>query len=116
MINLDQSEYDFFDNMEVMIVLHVFSHHLARNMTNILLQEMMSNALGKILKGSEGSLVEVVSQLMDAVMWGLPIEYDVKVTRGERQNVASKDRKSQQSSRSKENRLDLIIRTYLQNK
>ena len=41
---------------------------IARNMTNILLQEMMSNALEKILKGSEGSLVEVVSRLMDAVM------------------------------------------------
>ena len=52
-------------------------------MTNILLQEMMSNALGKILKGSEGSLVEVVSWLMDAVMWGLPVVYDVEVTRGE---------------------------------
>ncbi len=60
-------------------------------MTNILLQEMMLNAFGKILKGSEGFLVEVVS---DAIMWGLPIEYDVEVTRGERQSVASKDRKS----------------------
>src|SRR6266540_1455877 len=67
---------------------------IAKNMTNILLQEMMSNALEKILKGSKGSLVEVVSRLMDAVMWGLPVEYDVKVTRGERQSVASKDRKS----------------------
>src|SRR6266540_621028 len=27
MINLDQSEYDFFDNMEVIIVLHIFSRH-----------------------------------------------------------------------------------------
>jgi len=29
---------------------------------------MISNALRKILKGSEDSLVEVVSQLIDAVM------------------------------------------------
>ncbi len=42
--------------------------HIVRNMTNILLQEMMSNALRKIFKGSEGSLVEVVFQLIDAVM------------------------------------------------
>ena len=49
-------------------------------------------------------------------MWGLPVEYDVEVTRGERQSVASKDRKSQQSSGSKGNRPDLMIRAYLQNK
>ncbi len=78
-------------------------------MTNILLQEMMSNALRKIFKGSEGSLVEVVFQLIDAVMQGLPVEYDVEVTRGERQSVISKDRKSQQSSGSKGNRPDLMI-------
>ncbi len=63
-------------------------------MTNILLQKMMSNTLRKILKSSEGSLVEIVSQLMDAVMWVLSVEYDVEVTRGKRQNVASKDCKS----------------------
>src|SRR6266542_5091752 len=77
---------------------------------------MMSNALGKILKGSEGSLVEVVSRLMDAVMWGLPIEYDVEVTRDKRQSVTSKDRKLQQSSGSKRNKPDLMIRAYLRNK
>ncbi len=54
----------------------------------------MSNALGKILKGSEGFLVEVVSWLMDAIIWDLPVEYDVKVIRGERQSITSKDRKS----------------------
>src|SRR6266498_4125159 len=89
---------------------------IARNMTNILLQEMMSNALGKILKGSEGSLVEVVSRLMDAVMWDLPVEYDVEVTRGECQSVANKDHKSQQNSELKGNRPDLIIQAYLRNK
>ena len=76
----------------------------------------MSNALRKILKGSEGSLVKVVSRLMDAVMQGLPVEYDVEVIRGERQSVASKDRKSQQSNGSKGNRPDLMIRAYLRNK
>src|SRR6266545_6750932 len=85
-------------------------------MTNILLQEMMSNALGKILKGSESSLVKVVSRLIDAIMWGLLVEYDVEVTRGERQSVVSKDRKSQQSSGSKGNRSDLMIQAYLRNK
>src|SRR6266498_3625927 len=85
------------------IELNYEREHITRNMTNILLQEMMSNALGKILKGSEGSLVEVVSRLIDAVMWGLPVVYDVEVTRGKCQSVASKDRKSQQSSGSKEN-------------
>ncbi len=77
---------------------------------------MMLNALRKILKGSESSLVEVVSRLIDAVMWGLSVEYDVEVTRGEHQNVASKDRKSQQSSRSKGNRPNLMIQAYLRNK
>ncbi len=89
---------------------------IVRNMTNILLQEMMSNALKKILKGFEGSLVEVVSRLIDAVIWGLPVKYDVEVIRSEYQNVASKDRKSQQSSGSKRNRPDLMIQAYLQNK
>ena len=41
---------------------------IVRNMINILLQEMMSNVFGKILKGSEGFLVEVVFWLIDAVM------------------------------------------------
>ncbi len=49
-------------------------------------------------------------------MWDLPVEYDVEITRGERQSVASKDRKSQQSSRSKGNKPDLMIRAYLRNK
>ena len=85
-------------------------------MTNILLQEMMLNALRKILKGSEDSLVKIVSQLIDAVMWDLSIEYNVEVTKDEYQNVVSKDRKSQQSSGSKGNRPDLIIQAYLRNK
>ena len=46
----------------------------------------------------------------------MPIEYDVEVTRGERQSVVNKDHKSQQSSGSKGNRLDLMIRAYLRNK
>src|SRR6266540_132781 len=53
---------------------------------------------------------------MDAVMWGWPIVYDDEVTRDKRQSVASKDCKSQQSSGSKGNRPDLMIRAYLQNK
>ena len=76
----------------------------------------MSNALRKILKGSEGFLVEVVSRLIDAVMWNLPVEYDVEVIRGKCQSVAGKDRKLQQSSKSKENRSNLMIRAYFQNK
>ncbi|CAG8813877.1 5832_t:CDS:1, partial [Gigaspora rosea] len=36
--------------------------HIARNVTNIFLQEVKSNALRKILRGFEGSLVEVVSR------------------------------------------------------
>src|SRR6266498_2182573 len=77
---------------------------------------MMSNALRKILKGSESSLVKVISRLIDAVMWDLLIKYDVEVTRGERQSVISKDRKSQQSSGSKRNRPDFMIQAYLRNK
>ncbi len=89
---------------------------IARIMTNILLQEMMSNAFRKILKGSEDFLIEVVSRLIDVIMWGLPIKYDIKVTRGKCQSVASKDRKLQQSSGSKRNRSDLMIQAYLRNK
>ena len=77
---------------------------------------MISNALRKILKNSKGSLIEVVFRLIDAIMWGLPVEYDVKITRDECQSVVSKDRKSQQSSGSKRNRPDLMIRAYLWNK
>src|SRR6266542_857253 len=77
---------------------------------------MMSNALRKIFKDSKSSLVEIVSRLMDAIMWGLSVEYNVEVTRGERQSIASKDCKSQQSSGLKGNRPDLMIRAYLQNK
>ena len=55
---------------------------------------MISNTFKKILKDSEGFLVEVVSRLMDTVMWDLPVVYDVEVTRSERQSIASKDRKS----------------------
>ncbi|CAG8489861.1 17288_t:CDS:2, partial [Cetraspora pellucida] len=52
---------------------------IARNVTDILLQEVKSNALHKVLRGSEGSKVEIVSRLIDAVMWRLPLEYDVEV-------------------------------------
>ncbi len=37
-------------------------------MTNILLQEMILNILRKILKDSEGSFIEVVFRLIDAVI------------------------------------------------
>jgi len=42
-------------------------------------------------------------------MWYLLIEYDIKVIRGEYQNVVSKDHKLQQSSKSKENRSNFMI-------
>ncbi len=64
--------------------------HIVRNMTNILLQEMISNALRKILNSFEGFFIEVVSWLINAVMWDLPIEYDVKVIRSKYQSIASK--------------------------
>src|SRR6266498_3233638 len=44
------------------------------------------------------------------------VEYDVKIIRGERQSVVSKDHKSQQNNGSKGNRPDLMIRAYLRNK
>ncbi len=56
---------------------------------------MIPNAFRKILKVSESFLVEVVSRLIDAVMWNLPVEYDVEVIRGKCQSVAGKDRKLQ---------------------
>jgi len=44
----------------------------------------MSNILRKILKGSEDFLVKVISQLIDAIIWDLSIEYDIEVIKGER--------------------------------
>ncbi|CAG8761580.1 25265_t:CDS:2 [Racocetra persica] len=89
---------------------------IARNVTDVLLQEVMSNALHKVLRGSEGSKVEIVSRLIDAVMWRLPLEYDVEVTRGERQSVASKDRKLQHNSNARGDRPDLMIQAFLRQK
>ncbi len=43
------------------VELNYEQEHIARNMINILLQEIMSNALRKILKSSKGFLVKVVS-------------------------------------------------------
>ncbi|CAG8534607.1 11580_t:CDS:2, partial [Scutellospora calospora] len=89
---------------------------IVRNVADVLLQEMKTNALHKVLRGSEGSKVEIVSQLVDAVMWHLPLEYDVEVTRGERQSVASKDRKLQQNNNARGDRPDLMIQAFLRQK
>ncbi len=74
---------------------------------------MISNAFRKILKGSENSLVEVVSRLIDTVIWDLPIEYNVEVTRNKYQNITSKNCKLQQNNKLKGNRPNLMIQAYL---
>ncbi|RIB21551.1 hypothetical protein C2G38_2176286 [Gigaspora rosea] len=76
---------------------------IARNVANVLLQEVKSNALHKVLRGSEGSK-------------RLPFEYDVVVTRGEWQSVASKDRKLQHNSNTRGDRPDLMIQAFLRQK
>ncbi|CAG8703183.1 34095_t:CDS:2 [Gigaspora margarita] len=86
---------------------------IARNIADVLLQEVKSNALHKVLRGSKGSKVEIISRLINAVLWRLLLEYDVEVMRGKWQSVASKDQKLQHNSNARGDRPDLMIQAFL---
>ena len=64
---------------------------VSRGITDVLLQEIKLNAFCKVSSGSENLLVEIIAQLMDTTMYRLPVDYEIEVTRAERQSIASKN-------------------------
>ena len=75
---------------------------IAGGITDILLQEIKLNALQRVSGGSENTLVEIIACLIDMAMYHLPVDYEVEITRAERQSKASKNCKVQQKTGSKE--------------
>ena len=65
---------------------------IAGEITDILLQKIKLNALQRVSGGSENTLVEIIARLIDMVMYYLPVDYEVEITRAERQSKASKSR------------------------
>ena len=86
---------------------------VASGITDILLQEIRLNTLRRVSEGSENTLVEIIARLIDMAMYHLPVDYEVEVTRAERQSKASKNRKVQQKSGSRGDKPDLMFRAYL---
>ncbi|RGB29396.1 hypothetical protein C1646_766628 [Rhizophagus diaphanus] len=86
---------------------------IAGRITDILLQEIKLNALQRVSEGSENTLVEIIARLIDMTMYHLPVDYEVEVTRAERQSKTSKNRKIQQKTRSRGDKPDLMFRAYL---
>ena len=66
---------------------------VASGITDILLQEIRLNAFRRVSEGSENTLVEIIARLIDMAMYHLPVDYEVEVTRAERQSKTSKNRK-----------------------
>ncbi|CAJ0644346.1 4614_t:CDS:2, partial [Entrophospora sp. SA101] len=62
---------------------------VASDITDVLLQKLKSNVLHRVTYGSESAFVEIMAQLIEASLYKLPIEYDVEVTRSERQSMAN---------------------------
>lgn len=89
---------------------------IAGGITDILLQEIKLNALQRVSGGSENTLVEIIARLIDMAMYHLPVDYEVEVTRAERQSKASKNRKVQQKTGSRGDKPDLMFRAYLRQK
>src|SRR5437868_12659899 len=65
---------------------------IAGEITDILLQKIKLNALQRVSGGSENTLVEIIARLIDMAMYHLPVDYEVEITRAERQSKASKSR------------------------
>ncbi|CAG8716157.1 9225_t:CDS:2, partial [Racocetra persica] len=89
---------------------------IAKGITDVLLQEIKLNALNRGSEGSENTLVEIIALLIDMAMFYLPVDYEVEVTRSERQSIASKNRKVQQKKGARGNKPDLMFRAYLRQK
>ncbi|CAJ0642879.1 4552_t:CDS:2 [Entrophospora sp. SA101] len=85
---------------------------VAVNITDILLQEIKRNVLRRVSGGSENVLVDAITRLMEASLYQVPIEFDIEVTRNERQSMASKKRKTKQVIGSRGNKPDLMVRVF----
>ena len=60
--------------------------------------------------------MEIIARLIDMTMHHLPVDYEVEVTRAERQSTASKNRKAQQKNGSRGDKPDLMFRAHLRQK
>src|SRR5881275_40131 len=89
---------------------------IAGGITDILLQEIKLNALQRVSGGSENTLVEIIARLIDMAMYHLPVDYEVEITRTERQSKVSKSRKVQQKTGSREDKPDLMFCVYMKPK
>ncbi|CAG8682895.1 4808_t:CDS:2, partial [Ambispora leptoticha] len=89
---------------------------IAINITDTLLQETKRNALRKISKSSENALVDIITRLVEASIYQMPVDFDIEVTRNDRQSVASKKRKNRQVAGSRGNKPDLMIRAFFKQK
>ena len=89
---------------------------IASGITDVLLQEIKLYALRRVSRGSENTLVEIIARLIDMATRHLPVDYEVEVTRAERQSTASKHRKAQQKSGSRGDKPDLMFRAHLRQK
>ncbi|RHZ87415.1 hypothetical protein Glove_35g25 [Diversispora epigaea] len=85
---------------------------VAVNVTDILLQEIKRNVLRQVSGGSENALVDAITRLMEASLYQMPIEFNIEVTRNERQSMASKKRKTKQVIGSRGNKPDLMVRVF----
>ncbi|RGB33381.1 hypothetical protein C1646_788831 [Rhizophagus diaphanus] len=79
-------------------------------------EEIKLNTLQRVSRGSENTLVEIIACLIDMVMYYLPVNYEVEVTRAERQSKASKNCKVQQKTGSRGDKPDLMFCAYLRQK
>ncbi|CAG8541612.1 13547_t:CDS:2, partial [Acaulospora colombiana] len=69
-----------------------------------------------VLASSENAFVDTITRLVEASMYQMPVEFDIEVTRNDRQSVASKKRKNRQLAGSRGNKPDLMIRAFFKQK
>ncbi|CAG8544645.1 11162_t:CDS:2, partial [Acaulospora colombiana] len=63
----------------------------ATNITDTLLQETKRNVFRKISKASENAFVDVIVRIMEASIYQMPVDFDIEVTRNDRQSIASQE-------------------------
>ncbi|CAG8824819.1 3912_t:CDS:1, partial [Gigaspora rosea] len=64
---------------------------VVRRIIDVCLQEIKLNVLHKVSHGSENSLVEIITRLIDTVMYHLPVGYEIEVTRTEQVNIPTQN-------------------------
>lgn len=90
---------------------------ITKGIAELLLHEIKLNAFRKISNGFENLLVEIIARLIDIILYRLPVEYDIEVTRAERHSTASKNRKVMQRLKGlRRDKPDLMIRVIFRNK